>query len=247
MVRSTSCDKYAWHLGNTLSIRRQEEYKIASMNERVTVVIPAYNEGARIDAVLKPLVRARKKGIITDIIVVDDGSTDNTGKNVSNFDVGLIKLEKNMGKGAAMATGISVAQTDIILFLDADLVGLKETHLQKLLFPIVDNKKVGMTIGLFKKSGFVANFGNMLQVLSGQRAVRKSWIKNVTMMEDARYGVDVLVTLYARKHDIKTVRIYLLKLSHVYKEQKANFFVGFFRFRLKMYYEIMKTLAKGVK
>ena len=218
-----------------------------NMSEQVTVVVPAYNEGARVAAVLKPLVRARKNEIITDIIVVDDGSTDDTAREVGKFDVKLIRLGKNLGKGAALAAGITAAKTEIILFLDADLVGLKESHIQKLLAPVVDNEKIGMTIGIFRNSGFIANFGNMLQVLSGQRAVRKSWAKDIPGLTNSRYGVDTLMTAYARKHGVKVMKIYLDHLSHVYKEQKHNFFVGFFRYRMRMYLEIIRALTQGVK
>lgn len=217
------------------------------MSEQVTVVIPAFNEGKRIGEVLKPLIRARKQNIISEIIVVDDGSTDDTAKVVSNFDVQLVKLERNMGKGAAMWAGLTTAKTEMVLFLDADLVGLRESHVQKLLTPIVDNKKVDMTIGIFRKSGFIANFGNMLQVLSGQRAVRKKWLLAVTGMADARYGVDTLITRYARKHKIRTIKIYLHHLVHVYKEQKTNFWEGFFRSRMRMYWEIIESLLRGVE
>jgi glycosyltransferase involved in cell wall biosynthesis len=212
------------------------------MSEQVTVVIPAYNEGARIGAVLKPLIRARKIGLISDIIVVDDGSTDTTAKVVSDFPVCLISLPENRGKGAALFTGVRAAKTDVVIFLDADLVGLKNIHLERLIKPIVDNPKLGMAAGIFRKSGPVANIGNMLPVLSGQRAVRKSWVSKVPGLESSRYGADTLISFYAKKHGIKTVRVYLDHLSHVYKEQKHNFFVGFFRYRLKMYFEIFEAV-----
>lgn len=219
---------------------RKVRYK--AMNEQVTVVVPAYNEESRISAVLKPLIRARKKGIVTDIIVVDDGSTDGTVKDVSSFDVKLVKLGQNLGKGAALVAGIQIAKTEIILFLDADLVGLKETHIQRLLAPIVDNKKIGMTIGIFKGSGWIADIGNGLQVLSGQRALRKSWAQNVPRLTTSRYGADSLITRYARKHDVRVMKIYLRHLSHKYKEQKKFFLIGFFVDRMKMYRDIAKVL-----
>ena len=208
------------------------------MSEQVTVVVPAYNVDVRIGAVLKPLIRARKKGIISDIIVVDDGSVDRTVKVVSEFPVKLIKLTRNYGKGAALHAGINESKTDIVLFLDADLVGLQNMHIERLTKPIVDNPNLGMTTGIFRKSGFVANFGNMLQSLSGQRAVRKTWVQNVPGLENSKYGADSLMNRYAKIHGIKTVKVYIDHLSHVYKEQKHNFFIGFFHYRMKMYLEI---------
>lgn len=220
---------------------------IDNMIEEVTIVIPAYNEGERIGAVLKPLVKARKKGLISEIVVVDDGSTDNTSRVVSEFPVKLVRIPVNAGKGAALAAGIETSKTDLILFLDADLVGLKNTHIERLLKPILGNPKLGMTIGLFRGSGFIADVGNSLQSLSGQRAVRKSWAKNIPGLAGSRYGADILLTRYARKQGVKSVRVYLDRLTHVYKEQKDNFVVGFFKYRLKMYLEIARVLFRSVR
>jgi len=217
------------------------------MIEKVTVVVPAYNEGKRIATVLKVLIRARKKELIENIIVVDDGSLDNTAKVASEFPVELISFPENKGKGAALAAGIRTAKTDIILFMDADLVGLKDMHIERLTKAIVGNPKLGMTIGVFRSSGFAANFGNMLLALSGQRAVRKSWAGDIPGLETARYGADTLITLYAKKQGIKTVRVYLDHLKHVYKEQKDNFFIGFFKYRMKMYLEIARVLLASVR
>lgn len=217
------------------------------MIEKVTVVVPAYNEGKRISAVLKPLVKAKKKELIADIIVVDDGSTDTTASVVSEFPIQLVRLPSNQGKGAALAAGIKAAKTEIVLFLDADLVGLKTEHIERLITPIVGNTKLCMTIGIFRASGFVANFGNMLQALSGQRAVRKSWAKDIPGLETSRYGADTLMTRYAKKRGLKVVKVYLDHLTHVYKEQKYNFIVGFFRYRMKMYLEIARTMLTSVR
>jgi len=217
------------------------------MVEDVTVVVPAFNEEDRIATVLKVLVRARNKELISDIIVVDDGSSDNTAKIAAAFPVQLISLPQNKGKGAALAAGIQAARSDIILFLDADIVGLKNSHLERLTEAIVGNPKLGMTTGIFRSSSKVANFVNKLLALSGQRAVRKSWAKDLPGLETSRYGADMLITLYAKEHGIKTIRVYLDHLKHIYKEQKGNFFVGFFRYRMKMYLEIAKVLFSSVR
>jgi glycosyltransferase involved in cell wall biosynthesis len=217
------------------------------MSEKVTVVLPAYNEGPRIAAVLKPLIRARKKNIITDIIVINDGSLDNTSKVVNQFDVTFVNCIENLGKGSAMAKGLELADTEIILFLDADLVGLRESHIEKMLLPIVDNQKIGMTVGIFRKRGLKAKAGNKFQPLSGQRAVRRDWVIKVPNLELSKDGADALLSKYARKHNVRVMKIYLDHLSHVYKEKKYNVFSGFFYHRLKMYNQIVKALTESIE
>lgn len=84
----------------------------------VSIIIPAYNEGAAIGEVLERLLALPLK---TEIIVVDDGSQDDTRDIVAVYeDVRLIKHPYNIGNGAAIKTGIRVARGDVLLMMDGD-------------------------------------------------------------------------------------------------------------------------------
>jgi len=93
----------------------------------ISIIIPAYNEEKRILKTLKKIYEYLKnKKCDFEIIVVDDGSKDKTVNVVSNFadgkkEVKILKHEKNMGKGAAVKTGVLSASGDLVLFTDADL------------------------------------------------------------------------------------------------------------------------------
>jgi len=93
----------------------------------ISIVIPAYNEEKRIEKTLKKVYEYFKgKKVEFEIIVVDDGSNDKTVEIVEKFSsdrkkIRILKHEKNMGKGAAVKTGILNAKGELILFTDADL------------------------------------------------------------------------------------------------------------------------------
>jgi dolichyl-phosphate beta-glucosyltransferase len=93
----------------------------------VSVVIPAYNEGERIESTLGKLIEHLEKNFPRfEIIVVDDGSVDDTGDKVkriaeTNRHIELVSYFPNRGKGFAVRQGMLRANNDAALFTDADL------------------------------------------------------------------------------------------------------------------------------
>jgi dolichyl-phosphate beta-glucosyltransferase len=92
-----------------------------------SIVIPAYNESARIDATLREVLDCiRTEGWNAEVIVVNDGSTDSTARQVLDFavsapEVRLLENPGNRGKGYAVRHGLLQAQGEIVIFTDADL------------------------------------------------------------------------------------------------------------------------------
>jgi glycosyltransferase involved in cell wall biosynthesis len=85
---------------------------------RVTFIVPAYNEARTIDEVLD---RVAALELDTQVIVVDDGSTDDTGDRAERHDGVLVLRQPNRGKGAALRAAIPHADGDIIVIQDADM------------------------------------------------------------------------------------------------------------------------------
>ena len=83
----------------------------------VTIVIPAFNEEEGIENVIKGLKKIQGD---YKILVVDDGSTDNTYKIAMNTGVEVIRHKHNKGYGAALKTGLRHARTSVVLYIDAD-------------------------------------------------------------------------------------------------------------------------------
>ena len=97
------------------------------MKEKISVVIPVYNEQESIISTLKDISSVlEKKEIDYEIIVVNDGSTDKTAETVGEFirgeynNIKIISHDWNLGYGAALKTGIKTSVNEIIVITDAD-------------------------------------------------------------------------------------------------------------------------------
>lgn len=91
----------------------------------LSIVIPAYNEAKRIGSFLEELaVFCDKSPYSTEIILVDDGSTDETVRVVRDFgrfkNLAILSLGNNQGKGAALRKGVLASQGEVCAFMDAD-------------------------------------------------------------------------------------------------------------------------------
>ena len=105
---------------------------------RVSVIVPAYNESATILTILREVRAQSVDGAAFEVIVVDDGSRDNTVALLeahSDLYDRLIKQPKNGGKGAAVLAGLRAATGDYVLFQDADLE-YSPSHYAGLLLPV---------------------------------------------------------------------------------------------------------------
>lgn len=108
----------------------------------LSIIIPSYNEGKTIGKVLKKLLLLKIASITKEIIVVDDGSSDNTLNEIEKLnskEVKVIAHKKNLGKGEAVKTGIKNATGDYILIQDADLE-YDPSFIPSLVEPILDKK-----------------------------------------------------------------------------------------------------------
>jgi len=87
----------------------------------ISIVIPAFNEEKAIGETLQDLESTLKSSRRTyEVIVVDDGSKDNTSAEVEKTSARLIRHPKNKGYGASLKTGTLAAQGDVVVFYDAD-------------------------------------------------------------------------------------------------------------------------------
>jgi polyisoprenyl-phosphate glycosyltransferase len=203
-------------------------------------IIPAYNEEKTVGQVLAVL---KENPLIKKVIVVSDGSTDNTVDVSKSYGVEVVELSENRGKGGALKAGLDNFKAEVVLFLDADLIGLTQKHVHNLLEPVI-NDEADMTIGIFEKGRIATDFAQkMAPYLSGQRALKFSLLEQISDLDVARFGVEIALNRFMESSEIRVKEVALKDMSHVMKEEKLGVWKGMGA-RMKMYWEIIKYLTR---
>lgn len=223
------------------------------MGKDLVILIPAYNEGPRIGAVLKVVCSFRWYNEPR-IIIIDDGSLDDTYNVASSFPVEVLTHSTNRGKGAALQTGINYARkSDYWLFLDADLINLQVEHLERLLLPFERNEALGMTIGQFVGGRFKVDMVQwLLRILNGQRGLSGTFVERLPDLSWSLFGVEVFMCRIAKRLGIPVETPALKGISHYTKVEKYGIFQGNI-LRVKMYLECLRahfywqSHLKGIK
>ncbi len=207
------------------------------MSSVTSLVIPAFNEAPR----MKPVLRCvTESGLFARIVLVDDGSSDETAGVASQFPVDVVRHERNRGKGAALQTGLNnLGDPDVAVFLDADLTGVTSTHLEALIRSAVDSPGIGMAVAQFIEGRWMVDMQQKwFAILNGQRALTRRFLRLLPDMSWSRFGVEVLMTRLARDLDVPVQSVLWSGISHYTKEEKFGALRGFGA-RLNMYRECL--------
>jgi len=174
---------------------------------KLSVIVPVYNERGTIKEVLE---RVQEVSLDKEIIIVDDGSTDGTGKEISEIrnqisNIKVIRHTENKGKGSSIRTALSYATGDVVIIQDADLEYEPQEY-PRLLSPI---KKDAVSVvygsrfkgkSTFNSSSFIAN-----KFLTG--LTNLLYFSRLTDMETCykcvRRDIMVGLNLESRKFDVE--------------------------------------------
>ena len=190
-------------------------------DKSVSIVIPAYNEEA---TVAKVVSVARKLSYVTEVIVVDDGSTDRTVEEAENAGATVISHIMNEGKGSAIKTGFKNSHGDIVAFIDADVSNFTSEKIDKIIRPILEDKTDITKTKFARESGRVTELTakpllgfffpelSYEQPLSGQFAGKRSALNKIRFEKD--YGVAVGIVLDADVHGIKILEVDIGDICH---------------------------------
>lgn len=174
-----------------------------------TVVIPAYNEAHALPRLLPEVLR-----IAPNVIVVDDGSSDNTTAIAQHMGANVVRHARNAGKGAAVLTGLRASPTEFVVLMDGDgqhdprdaprLVGELEQGYDL----VIGDRFAGLTVempmhrklanGLIR--AIVSSKTHVNDPLCGYRAVRRSHFLN---LKQAGYETETEMVLHAHRKGLR--------------------------------------------
>ena len=193
--------------------------------QRVSAVIPAFNESKNISNVIKAL---KTTNGVDEILVVDDGSTDGTAETARRLGARVVRHKQNLGKGAAIKTGIKNARNDVLVFLDADLENMTSKKIFLLAEPVV-SEEASFSKATFKRGegGRVTELAakplleylfpgfSLSEPLSGQFCATKRLLKRLEIADD--WGVDIALVLDVLEQGEKIVEVNIGSLKHKHR------------------------------
>lgn len=211
----------------------------------VTVIIPALNEEKTIGEVIRLVSNSP---VVKEILVIDDKSFDNTIKK-SRLPKVRIYTSPSIGKGASMRDGMLLAKSEVIVYLDADILTYPKNIVELMAGPIIDGeadfvkssfeRQAGRVTELVAKPLLSLLFPELTQFsqpLSGMIGARKSMLKNLDFEND--YGVDIGILL-----DMNSAGARLKEVNIGYIENRMQSWeqLG------KMSREVSRAILKRVK
>ena len=225
------------------------------MSSKISVIIPAFNEESSIGLVLNDLPRKT----LHEIIVVDNGSTDNTAEVALESGARVVQ-EKRKGYGSACLRGIAeLNQPDIVVFLDGDYSDYPE-DIDQLIQPILSGEKdfvLGSRMILPESRAALlpqARYGNRLAVflmriffrhrytdLGPFRAIRYDSLINIGM-QDTNFGWTVEMQIKAVQKGLRICEIPVRYRQRVGVSKITGTFSGTLKAGTKIIYTIFKYL-----
>jgi glycosyltransferase involved in cell wall biosynthesis len=212
----------------------------------LSIIICSYNEEKTVCDVVTACRLFNPK---SEIIVVDDGSEDNSEQLLYNLaktvEFKYIRHHINKGKSYAMVTGIKHAKHNIILFWDADSSGIRKEHFEIMLKPILNNE-ADMVLG--HTAAKIANYNlSPFKSYTGERVLLKKDLNLILdEIEDLRFGIETYINFYYESHG-KRVKYVLLEGLRTLTKFKKTRLIDATKEYFKEGNEIASILLKNYK
>jgi glucosyl-3-phosphoglycerate synthase len=178
----------------------------------VAVVVPAKNESSTVGAVLDAVqVHAE---FVDELVVVNDYSVDDTPTVANHHGARVVKLDGPSGKGESMRAGLMATNSELVVFLDADVVNTTAEFVARLVQPLLQRPEIQLVKGYYERplhnmptgggrvnelaarpilSLLYPGLGEIRQPLAGETAGRRSAFDAITL--EKAYGVEIALLI----------------------------------------------------
>jgi glycosyltransferase involved in cell wall biosynthesis len=202
---------------------------------RVSAVVPARNEGRTIRNVVEVLVG---HPLVSEVIVVDDASTDDTAERAREAGATVLAMPQNGGKAAAMSLGAAAARGDVILFSDADLIGLDREMVSRIVEPVTSGN-FAMYVGIRgRKTYWVNRLLHFTPILGGERALRRELWVQVPSTYKKNFQIEIALNFFAKLNGHRMGFTVVHGFGQVIKEKKRGLLPGLWQ-RMLMIRDIL--------
>ncbi len=204
-----------------------------SSSLRVAAIVPAKNEAPTIRAVIEVLCASP---YVSEVIVVSDGSTDRTAEIAEAAGAEVIHSAQTHGKGGALREGVASTDAPILLFVDADLYGFSEDHVERLLLPVLSGSR-SMNVGLRDRGPLAVFFMRHLPLIGGERAMRREVFERVPSEYANGYMVETALNYACAHARLPYGSVRLPGLSLRRKVDKVGWHKGLVQY-VQMFWEV---------
>jgi glucosyl-3-phosphoglycerate synthase len=178
----------------------------------ITVIVPAKNEAATIGAVIDAVTH--HEGFVDQVIVVNDHSSDDTHSVATHHGARVLELEGATGKGEALRAGLAASHSELVVFLDADVLNPGVDYVARMVQPLLERPEINLVKGYYERplhhmptgggrvneltarpilSLLYPGLGEIRQPLAGETAARRDTLAALTL--ESAYGVEIAMLI----------------------------------------------------
>lgn len=192
----------------------------AKRDQRIVACIPARDEATTIGDIAAILHGVRSLGLIDDVVVVDDGSTDTTASRAKAEGARVIHSRGGPGKGQAVAAAVAATRAEMLVLLDADVTNFSDRFVIGLVAPLLGDSAVQLAKATYRRPldgvgdqggrvtellarpllrRFFPELADLAQPLAGECAVRRGALEGLVLADGYGIEIGLLIDLY-RSH-----------------------------------------------
>lgn len=194
-------------------------------DRHLAVCIPARNEAGTVGAVVGVADRLRSAGVVDELVVVDDGSSDATAARATDAGATVVASPFGPGKGQALACAVAATQAEVLVFLDADVTNLSASFIVGLAAPLFADPSVQLAKATYRRSlggrageggrvtellarpllrRFFPELSALSQPLAGECAVRRDALDDLVLADGYGIEIGLLIDIY-RRHGLGAI------------------------------------------